>query len=60
MELFNLEKLNILDAAMDINRAWEIIRDNIEPLAKEKLGYWDLKHRKPWVDRERYYTKGSR
>jgi hypothetical protein len=19
-----------------------------------------LKHRKPWVDRERYYTKGSR
>jgi hypothetical protein len=60
MEMFNLEMLNVMHATMDINRAWEVIRDNIVLSANEKLGYWELKHCKPWVDRERYYMKGSR
>jgi hypothetical protein len=39
-----------LDAKMDINRAWETIRENITFLATGSLGYYELKKRKPWFD----------
>jgi hypothetical protein len=39
-----------LDAEVDINRAWEIIRENIKISAKESLGYHELKKHKPWFD----------
>jgi hypothetical protein len=40
--------LEDLDAEVDINNAWETIRDNIRISAKESLGYYKLKKHKPW------------
>jgi hypothetical protein len=40
--------LENLDAEMDINRAWETIREIIKISAKENLGYFDLKKHMPW------------
>jgi hypothetical protein len=37
---------------LDINSAWESIRDNIKTSAKEKPRYYRLKHNKPWFDDE--------
>jgi hypothetical protein len=37
---------------LDINRAWETIRENITVSAKESLGYHELKKHKPWFDEE--------
>jgi hypothetical protein len=39
--------LENLDESLDINNAWESIRDNIKTSAKENLGYHKLKHNKP-------------
>jgi hypothetical protein len=36
---------------MDINSAWEIITDNIKQ-QRNNLGYYRLKHNKPWFDDE--------
>jgi hypothetical protein len=35
--------LEDLDTEVEINSAWETIRENIKILAKESLGYFDLK-----------------
>jgi hypothetical protein len=35
---------------VEINGAWEIIRENIKMSAKESLGYFELKKRKSWFD----------
>jgi hypothetical protein len=35
---------------VDVNRAWEIIRENFKISAKESLGYLELKKYKPWFD----------
>jgi hypothetical protein len=35
---------------VDVNKAWETIRDNIKISAKESLGYYELKKNKPWFD----------
>jgi hypothetical protein len=35
---------------VDINRAWETIREDVKISAKESLGYYDLKMREPWFD----------
>jgi hypothetical protein len=37
---------------VDINRAWQTIRENIKISAKESLGYYELKKHKPWFDEE--------
>jgi hypothetical protein len=42
--------LEDLDAEVEINSAWETARENITISAKESLGYFDLKKRKPWFD----------
>ena len=42
-----------LNDNVDINRAWENIKENIITSAKESLGLCELKQHKPWVD-ERY------
>jgi hypothetical protein len=39
--------LENLDESLNINSAWESIRDNIKT-AKENLRYHRLKHSKPW------------
>jgi hypothetical protein len=39
--------LEKLDAEVDINRAWETIRENIKNATKERLGYYELKKHKP-------------
>jgi hypothetical protein len=35
--------LEDLDAEVEINSAWETIRENIKISAKESLGYFELK-----------------
>jgi hypothetical protein len=40
--------LENLDDDMDINRAWETIRENIQIPSKETLGYYELKKHKSW------------
>jgi hypothetical protein len=42
--------LKDLDAEVEINSAWEMIRENIKILAKKNLGYCELKKHKPWFD----------
>jgi hypothetical protein len=34
---------------VEINSAWETIRENINISAKESLGYFELKKHKPWL-----------
>jgi hypothetical protein len=41
--------LKDLDAKVEINGAWETIRENINISAKESLGYFELKKHKPWL-----------
>jgi hypothetical protein len=42
--------LEDLDTEEEINSAWETIRENIKILAKESLGYYELRKNKPWSD----------
>jgi hypothetical protein len=35
-----------------MNRAWEIIRENIKTSAKKSLGHYVLQQHKPWIDDE--------
>jgi hypothetical protein len=42
--------LEDLDAEVEINSAWDTIRENIKISAKESLGYFELKKHKPWFD----------
>jgi hypothetical protein len=44
--------LEDLDAEVEVNSAWETIRENITISAKESLGYFELKKHKPWFDEE--------
>ena len=36
----------------DVNRTWEIIKENIQTSARESLGMHELKQNKPWLDEE--------
>jgi hypothetical protein len=42
-----------LDAGVEINSAWETIRENIKISAKESLGYYELRKHKKWFDEGR-------
>jgi hypothetical protein len=44
--------LESLDESLDINNAWESIRENIKTSAKDNLGYHRLQHNKPCFDDE--------
>jgi hypothetical protein len=39
-----------LDAEVEINSAWETIKENIKISAKENPSYSELKKHKPWFD----------
>jgi hypothetical protein len=39
--------LEDLDAQVEINSSWELIRENIKISAKKSLGYCELKKHKP-------------
>jgi hypothetical protein len=39
-----------LDTEVEINSAWETIRENITISAKESLGYFEFKKQKPWFN----------
>jgi restriction endonuclease S subunit len=39
-----------LDEEVEINSAWETIRENIKISAKESLGYLEFKKHKPWFN----------
>jgi hypothetical protein len=45
-----LAALESLDTEVNINRAWETIRENIKIPAKESLGCYELKKHKTWFD----------
>jgi hypothetical protein len=40
--------LENLDTEVDVNKAWETIKENIKISAKENPGYYELKQHKPW------------
>jgi hypothetical protein len=42
--------LEDLGTEVDINNAWETIRENIKTPAKESLGYYELQKHKPWFN----------
>jgi hypothetical protein len=42
--------LKDLDTEVDINSAWEMIRENKKISAKESIGYFELKKHKPLFD----------
>jgi hypothetical protein len=44
--------LENFDAEVNINRAWETIRENINISAKESLCYYELKKHITWFDKE--------
>jgi hypothetical protein len=44
--------LEYLVQDLDINSAWETIRETIKKSVKENLGYHRLKHNKAWFDDE--------
>jgi hypothetical protein len=44
--------LEDLHADMEINSAWETIKENIKISAKECLGYYELKKHKPWFKKD--------
>jgi hypothetical protein len=54
--------LENLDAGVDVNKAWETIRENIKISAKESPAYSELKKHKPWSMKgaQNYYTKGNK
>jgi hypothetical protein len=55
--------LEDLDAEVEVNRAWETIRENIKFSAKESLGDYELKKHKPWFDEGRskfFLMKGNK
>jgi hypothetical protein len=39
-----------LDAEVEINSAWEMIRENIKISAKDSLGYYELRKHKSWFN----------
>jgi hypothetical protein len=44
--------LENFDNNVDMNRAWENIRENIRASVKEILGHYELQQHKPWFDDE--------
>jgi hypothetical protein len=42
--------LRALDAEVEINNAWETIRENIKLSVNRSLGYFELKKQEPWFD----------
>jgi hypothetical protein len=44
--------LDDLNAEVEINSAWEIVRKNINISAKESLGYYEFKKHKPWFEKD--------
>jgi hypothetical protein len=42
--------LEDVDTEVEINSAWETVRDNITISAKESIGYFELKKHKTWFD----------
>jgi hypothetical protein len=42
--------LENIDTEVDVNKAWETIRENIKISAKESLGYYEWKKNKPWFN----------
>jgi hypothetical protein len=40
------------DESLDINSAWESIRDNFKTSSKENVACHRVKHNKPWFDDE--------
>jgi hypothetical protein len=52
--------LEDLDIEVEINSAWETIRENIQISAKESIGYFEFKKHKPWFDERCLKLLGQR
>jgi hypothetical protein len=46
--------LEDLDVEVDINSAWETVRENINTSAEESLRHYELKKHKKWFDAQNY------
>jgi hypothetical protein len=52
-ELYRVEVSNrfaALDAEVEINSAWEMIRENTKCSAKESLGHYELRKHEAWFN----------
>jgi hypothetical protein len=47
--------LEDMDAVVETNSPWEMIRQNIKISAKKSLGYFELKKHKPWLKYSQNY-----
>jgi hypothetical protein len=47
---YRFAALEDFEEEVEINSAWESIRENTKILAKETIGYFELKQHKPWFD----------
>jgi lipoate-protein ligase A len=43
--------LENMNAEVEINSAWETVRENIKISTKESVGYYELKKQKPWFSK---------
>jgi len=48
--LENLDDCDVDDIDVDINLAWECIRENIKASTTQSLGYYEFKQHKPWFN----------
>jgi hypothetical protein len=48
--MLRAQTLEDLDTEVDINSAWETVRENINISVKKSLGYYELKKHKPWFN----------
>ena len=46
------EALESLNDSEDVNKAWEIIEEDIKTSATDSLGLYELKQHKSWFDEE--------
>jgi hypothetical protein len=44
---YRFAALEVLDAELEINSAWQTIRENTKISVKESLGYFELKKHRP-------------
>jgi hypothetical protein len=48
---YRFAALEDMNAEVEVNSAWETIRENIKISAKERIRYYKLKKHKPWFDK---------
>jgi hypothetical protein len=50
--------LEDFDTEVDINSAWDTVREDIKILAKDSLVYYEMKNYKPWFGQRKLDNNG--